>query len=81
MTAQQPRADLPPQLRDLSARAQDLPDAERNVLEATLSDAADDATPEQVVTDALAQLGYLPEEARQARLKLLSAASHPIDGT
>jgi hypothetical protein len=75
MTAQLPRTNLPPQLRDLFARAQDLPDAVRDVLEATLSDAADDATPEQVVTDAFARLGYLPEEARQARLKLLPAAS------
>ena len=75
MTDQPLRTDLPPQLRDLSAMAKNQPDAVRNVLEAILSDAADDATPEQVVTDTLARLGYLPEEARQARLKLLPEAS------
>ena len=56
MTDQPLRTDLPPQLHDLSARAQDQPDTVRIVLEVTLSDAADDATPEQVVTDTSARL-------------------------
>jgi hypothetical protein len=67
-------ADLPPQLRALSALAVNLPDAVRNTLQATLSIAAAGATPEQVLADTFAQLGYLPDEARQATLKLLAAA-------
>jgi hypothetical protein len=65
-------ADLPPQLRDLSAKAEDLPDPVRNALQATLSIATDNATPERVLVDTFARLGYLPEETKQATLKLLA---------
>jgi hypothetical protein len=66
------RADLPPQLRALSARAQDLRGAIRDALRATLSVAAHNATPEQVLSDTFARLGYLPEETKQATRKLLA---------
>jgi hypothetical protein len=74
MTPQPNRADLPPQLRELSAEAQDLPDAVRDALQSTLSVAPHDATPEQVLADTFARLGYLPEEAKQATLKILRGA-------
>jgi hypothetical protein len=45
MTAQSTRADLPPQLRALSARAQDLTDTVRDALQATLSISEHNATP------------------------------------
>jgi Holliday junction resolvasome RuvABC DNA-binding subunit len=72
MTARPIFADLPPQLCDLSAKAEDLPEAIRDALQATLSVAASDATPEQVLADTFARLGYLPEEAKQATRKLLT---------
>ena len=72
MIAQPTRADLPPRLQALSARAEDLPDAVRDSLQATLSVAVHDATPEQVLADTFARLGYLPEEAKRATRKLLA---------
>jgi hypothetical protein len=71
MTAQSTRADLPPQLRALSARAQDLTDTVRDAL-ATLSVSKHNATPEQVLVDTFARLGYLPEEAKHATRKVLA---------
>lgn len=72
MTAQPIDPALPPQLRDLYAKAQDLPEAIRGALQTTLADAPPDATPEQVLADTFARLGYLPEEATQAAAKLLA---------
>jgi hypothetical protein len=72
MIAQPTLVGLPPQLRDLSTKAEVQPHAVRDALQATLSVAADDATPEQVLADTFARLGYLPEEARQATMKLLA---------
>ena len=72
MTAQPTRADLPFQLRALSARATDLQDAVRDALLAILSVASQHATPEQVLSDTFARLGYLPEEAKQATRKVLA---------
>jgi hypothetical protein len=66
--------DLPPQLRDLSSKAQFLSEALRRALQVTLSVAPSDATPEQVLADAFASLGYLPDEAKQAGLKILAKA-------
>jgi hypothetical protein len=66
--------DLPPQLRDLSSKAQFLSEALRRALQVTLSAAPSDATPEQVLADAFAGLGYLPDEAKQAALKILAKA-------
>ena len=66
--------DLPPQLRDLSSKAQFLSEALRRALQVTLSAAPPDATPEQVLADAFARLGYLPDEAKQAGLKILAKA-------
>jgi hypothetical protein len=66
--------DLPPQLRDLSAKAQFLPDTLRGALRVTLSTASPDATPEQVLADTFARLGYLPDEAKQTALKILADA-------
>jgi hypothetical protein len=43
-------------------------------LQVTLSVAPSDATPEQVLADAFARLGYLPDEAKQAGLKILAKA-------
>jgi hypothetical protein len=72
MIAQPIHAELPPQLRDLSAKAEDLSDPVRDALQATLSVAPDDATPEQVLADTFHRLGYLPGEATHATLKLLA---------
>ena len=72
MIAQPTRADLPPRLQALSTRAQDLPDSVRDSLQATLSVAVHDTTPEQVLADTFARLGYLPEEAKRATRKLLA---------
>jgi hypothetical protein len=72
MIVQPNRADLPPQLRALSVRAPDLQDSVRDALQATLSVAARHATPEQVLSDTFARLGYLPGEAKRAALKLLA---------
>jgi hypothetical protein len=72
MNAQSTRADLPPQLRALSARAQDLTDTVRDALEATLSVSKHNASPEQVLADTFARLGYLPEEAKRATRKVLA---------
>ena len=65
-------ADLPLQLRALSAKAQYLPDTVRDTLQATLAVAARHATPEQVLVDTFARLGYLPEETKQATRKVLA---------
>jgi hypothetical protein len=72
MITQPTRANLPLQLRDLSAKAEELPDAVRDALQATLSVAPANATPEHVLADTFARLGYLPEEATQATLKVLA---------
>lgn len=64
-------ANLPPQLRGIWAQAQYLPDAVRGSLTVTLFSAPDDATPERVLADAFARLGYLPGEAKQAASKVL----------
>jgi hypothetical protein len=72
MITQPSQENLPPQLRGLSAKAEGLTDAVRDALQATLSVAANDATPEQVLADTFGRLGYLPEEAKQATLKLLA---------
>jgi hypothetical protein len=72
MIARSIHAELPPQLRDLSAKAEDLTDPVRGALQASLSIAASDATPEQVLADTFGRLGYLPEEAAHATLKLLA---------
>jgi hypothetical protein len=66
------RADLPPQLRALSARANDLDYTVRDALIATLSVAPSHATPEQVLTDTFGRLGYLPGEAKLATRKVLA---------
>jgi hypothetical protein len=65
-------ADLPLQLRELSSRAQHLPEAVRDALQATLVVAAGDATPEQVLGDTFARLGYLPDESMRATRRLLA---------
>ena len=49
-------------------------EALRRALQVTLSAAPSDATPEQVLADAFARLGYLPDEAKQAGLKILAKA-------
>jgi non-ribosomal peptide synthetase component F len=72
MIARPSRANVPPQLHDLSLKAEELPDVVRGALQATLSVAAVDATQEQVLVDTFARLGYLPEEAKQATLRLLT---------
>lgn len=72
MIAQPCLANMPPQLRTLSAKAEDLPAAVRDALQATLSVASRHATPEQVLADTFGRLGYLPDEARRATLKLLA---------
>jgi hypothetical protein len=72
MTPASIHADLPLQLRHLSARAQDLSQPVRDALQATLSVATDDATPEQVLADTFHRLGYLPGKATHATLKLLA---------
>ncbi|MDQ2765135.1 MAG: hypothetical protein M3Y22_17160 [Pseudomonadota bacterium] len=64
-------ANLPSQLRGIWAQAQYLPDAMRGALTVTLFSAPDDATPEKVLIDTFARLGYLPGEAKQAALKIL----------
>ncbi len=82
MNAQPARADLSPQLRELFAKSQTLPDAVRDALEATLSIALPNATSERVLADTFARLGYLPEEAKLATLRVLAMpiASHkPLD--
>lgn len=70
-------ADLPLQLRDIWAQAQYLPDAMRGALTVTLFSAPDDATPEKVLTDTFGRLGYLPDEAKQAALRILP--KKPLD--
>jgi non-ribosomal peptide synthetase component F len=72
MIARPSRTNVPPQLHDLALKAEELPDVLRGGLQATLSVAAVDATQEQVLADTFARLGYLPEEARRATLKLLT---------
>ncbi len=70
---QRTRTDLPPQLRALSVKARALQGPIRDALQATLSVAANDATPEQVLSDTFFRLGYLPQEAKRATHKLLAA--------
>ena len=64
-------ANLPPQLRNLWAQAQYLPDAVQGSLTVMLFSAPNDATPEKVLADTFARMGYLPDEAKQATLKVL----------
>ncbi len=71
---------LPSQLRGLEAQAQYLPEAVRDSLHATLSTAADDATPEAVLISTFGRLGYLPGEAKQATLKVLAMEADPQRG-
>ncbi len=72
MTAFSKHADLPPQLRALSVRANDLDYTVRDALLATLSVAPRHATPEQVLTDTFGRLGYLPGEAKLATRRVLA---------
>ena len=72
MIARSTRADLPPRLHALFDKAHHLREAVRDALLATLSVAAHHATPEQVLSDTFARLGYLPEAAKQATLKVLA---------
>lgn len=73
MKAQPDPADLPPQLRELAAKAPNLPEALRDGLQATLIDAAPDASPEHVLAETFGRLGYLPEEAKQAAARILAS--------
>ena len=75
MTTRPINANPPPQLRALAAKAHELPEAVRNALQANLSVAPSDATPEGVVLETFARLGYLPDEATHATRKLLAQAS------
>ena len=72
MTAQPTRGDLPFHLRALSDRAPALQDAVRDALQATWAVAPQHASPEQVLGDTFARLGYLPEEAKRATRKVLA---------
>jgi hypothetical protein len=72
MAAFSNRADLPPQLRALFARADHLDYTVRDALLATLSVAPRHATPEKVLTDTFGRLGYLPREAQAATRKVLA---------
>jgi hypothetical protein len=72
MPAHSNHADLPPQLRALSARANFLDYTVRDALLATLSVASRHATPEQVLADTFGRLGYLPGEAKLATTKVLT---------
>jgi hypothetical protein len=72
MTARSIHVRPPPQLRDLSAKAEGLSNPVRDALQVTLSVAPGDATPEQVPADTFHRLGYLPGEATHATLKLLA---------
>jgi hypothetical protein len=67
-------ADLSPGLRDLSAKAPYLSEALRDALQASLLIAPRDATPEQVLAETFARLGYLPKEAKQTASKILATA-------
>ena len=69
-------ADLPPQLRDLAAKALHLPEALRDALHASLKDAPRGATPEHVLAETFGRLGYLPEESIQTAAKILGTAPH-----
>ncbi len=51
--------------------SRDFPEAVRGALQVTLADASPDASPEEVLADTFARLGYLPDEAKQAARKLL----------
>ena len=73
MTVRSNDTNLPPQLRDLSTTALDLSEPLRSVLQEKLSSAPPNATPEQVLADTCAQLGYLPEEAKRTAAKVLTA--------
>jgi len=74
------RDRLPSQLRGLEAQAPYLPEAVRDALQATLSTAADDATPEAVLINTFGRLGYLPGETKQAMLKVLAMEADPQPG-
>ncbi len=79
MTSQPSLATLPPQLRELAAKAPHLPDALRDALRSSLSDARSDATPEHVLAETFGRLGYLPEESKQTAAKILATASYERD--
>ena len=72
MNGRSTHADLPPRLHALFDKAHHLQDAVRDALLASLSVAAHHATPEQVLSETFARLGYLPEAAKQATLKVLA---------
>jgi len=72
MTTRPRNAGLSPALRDLSAKAQYLPEALRDALQATLLTAPRNATPEHVLSETFNRLGYLPEEAKHAASKILA---------
>jgi hypothetical protein len=74
MTIRPMHADLPPQLRDLWDKSEYLSDALRDALQACLAAAPPDATPEHVLGETFARLGYLPEEAEQTASKILAMA-------
>jgi hypothetical protein len=74
MTSQSNPANLPPQLRELAAKAPHLPEALRDALRSSLSDAPSDATPEHVLAATFGRLGYLPEESKQTAAKILGTA-------
>ncbi len=72
MTARPISSELPPQLRSLASVTQFLAAPVRDALRAKLASAPPAATPELVLADTFAQLGYLPEEAKAATLKVLA---------
>lgn len=72
-------ADLPPQLRELAAKALHLPEALRDALHSSLNDAPPYATPEHVLSETFGRLGYLPEESKQTAAKILGTAPHEPD--
>ncbi len=71
MTDQPAVPDLPRQLRDLWARSGEQPEALRDALQACLSVAPPDATPQEVLATTLARLGYLPDEAQHTAAKIM----------
>ncbi len=72
MSVQLTRTDLPPRLRALLTRANDMQETVRDALHATLSVAPHHATPEQVLSNTFFRLGYLPGEAKRAIQKVLA---------
>ena len=73
MKAQPNPTELPPQLRELAAKALHLPEALRDGLHATLIEAAPDASPDHVLAETFGRLGYLPQEASRAAAKILAS--------